>query len=141
MQAMRSIFWQFMSKAKLELEEKRGRIRFDIPNFIAGETLSDSLVILDESQSFSPTTMKLLLERCGEGSTYAVLGDKSQTYSAKKRLDGFTDFVNKVTAVDDEGEVYSVEPLIGFVKLTAKDNVRSELSRRIVEIYEESSNG
>lgn len=140
MEAMRTIFWQFMSKAKLELEEKRGRIQFTIPNFIAGKTLEDSLVIIDESQMISPNIMKLLLERCGEGSTYVVLGDKVQTYSAKKRPDGFTDFVKKVTDVDEDGVPYSTEPLVGYVVLTAKDNMRSELSRRIVEIYEEGGN-
>lgn len=136
MHAMRTIFHQFMSKAKLELEEKRGRIRFSIPNFLAGETLDNSLVILDESQMLSPTTMKLLLERCGEGSTYVVLGDKSQTYSAKKREDGFTFFKNLVTEVNEDGIRVSKEPLIGYVEMTAKDNMRSELSRRVVEIFE-----
>jgi phosphate starvation-inducible protein PhoH len=137
MEAMRSIFWQFMSKAKLELEEKRGTIQFTIPNFIAGKSLENSLVIIDECQMISPNIVKLLLERCGEGSTYVVLGDKAQTYSAKKRPDGFTDFVRKVTEVGSDGVRYSKEPLIGYVELTAKDNMRSELSRRVVEIYEE----
>lgn len=141
MEAMRTIFWQFMSKAKLELEEKRGRIQFTIPNFIAGKTLENCLVIIDESQMISPNIMKLLLERQGEGSTYVVLGDKAQTYSAKKRPDGFTDFVNKVTSVDNDGVRYSRESLIGYVQLTAKDNMRSEISRRVVEIYEGGSDG
>jgi phosphate starvation-inducible PhoH-like protein len=88
MEATRSVFRDFMSKAKLELEEKKERIVLTIPNFIQGRTLTNCFVIIDEAQSISPHILKLLLERCGEGSTYAVLGDKFQCYSFKKRDNG-----------------------------------------------------
>jgi len=135
--AMKSIFHTFMSKGKLEMEEKAERIVFTIPNFIAGQTLDDSLIIIDESQFLSPQTVKLLLERCGKGSRVCLLGDKFQQYSTKKRKDGFSDFVNKITIEDEEGELISTEPTMGFVRLYADENMRSALSRRIVELYEE----
>lgn len=136
MEATRSVFRDFMSKAKLELEEKRERIVLTIPNFIQGRTLTDCFVIIDESQSISPNILKLLLERCGEGSTYAVLGDKFQCYSYKKRENGLKYLIDRVTEVNEEGVRVSKEPLIGYVEMTAKDNMRSELSRRVVEIFE-----
>lgn len=139
MDAMRTIFHEFMSKAKLELEEKRGKIQFTIPNFIAGKTLSDSLVIIDESQMISPQILKLLTERCGEGSKYIVLGDKAQCYSAKKRPDGFSHLVKLLTKVNEDGVRESKYPIVGYVELHAKDNVRSDLSRLIVEVFENSS--
>lgn len=141
MEATRSIFTEFMSKAKLELEEKRGKIVLAIPNFLQGKTLSNSFVIIDESQSISPPILKLLLERCGENSTYAVLGDKFQCYSYKKRENGLRYLINKVTEINEDGERVSKEPLIGYVELTSKENMRSELSRRIVEIFEEGDDG
>lgn len=139
MEATRSVFRDFMSKAKLELEEKREKIVLTIPNFIQGKTLTNCFVIIDEAQSISPKILKLLLERCGEDSTYVVLGDKYQCYSYKKRDNGLKDLIDKVTVVED-GERKSKEPLIGYVEMTAKDNMRSDLSRRVVEIYEEGGN-
>ena len=136
MEATRSVFRDFMSKAKLELEEKREKIVLTIPNFIQGRTLTNCFVIIDEAQSISPNILKLLLERCGEGSTYAVLGDKFQCYSFKKRDNGLKYLIERVTELDDEGVRVSKEPLIGYVEMTAKDNMRSELSRRVVEIFE-----
>lgn len=137
-EATRGVFLQFMTKAKLELEEKRGRIRFDIPNFIQGSTHDDTIFILDESQSISPAILKLLLERAGENTVCIVLGDKRQRYSKDKRADGFTDLVKMVTNVDEDGR-YSVIPTIGYVEMSAKDNMRSALSRLIVSLYEEKS--
>ena len=136
MEATRSVFRDFMSKAKLELEEKKERIVLTIPNFIQGRTLTNCFVIIDEAQSISPNILKLLLERCGEGSTYAVLGDKFQCYSFKKRENGLKYLIERVTTLDEDGKLVSKEPLIGYVEMTAKDNMRSELSRRVVEIFE-----
>lgn len=136
MEATRSVFRDFMSKAKLEIEEKRERIVLTIPNFIQGSTLSNCFVIIDEAQSISPHILKLLLERCGEGSTYAVLGDKFQCYSFKKRENGLKYLIERVTELNEDGKLVSKEPLIGYVEMTAKDNMRSELSRRVVEIFE-----
>lgn len=136
MEAMRSIFHEFMSKAKLELEEKRGRIQFTIPNFIAGKTLSDSIVLIDESQMISPNIMKLLIERCGEGSKYIVMGDRAQRYSAKKREDGFTHLVNLMTEKDENGIRQSKYDIVGYVEFSADDNVRSGLSKLIVQVYD-----
>ena len=138
MEATRSVFRDFMSKSKLELEEKRERIVLTIPNFIQGRTLTNCFVIIDEAQSISPNILKLLLERCGEGSTYAVLGDKFQCYSFKKRDNGLRYLIDRVTELDEQGVRVSKEPLIGYVEMTAKDNMRSELSRRVVEIFEGS---
>ena len=136
MKAMRSIFHTFMSPKKLELEEKRKRISFDIPNFVAGETFYDTFVIIDEAQKMSPDTTKLLLERVHESSAVILLGDKKQRYAAKKRDDGFTDFIKMITEVDAEGR-YSVEDMMGYVELPASENMRGELSKRIVTLYED----
>lgn len=136
-EAMRSIFYTFMSKEKLKLEEKRERIQFNIPNFVQGMTFDNTLVIIDESQSLNVETVKLLLERTGEGSRVVLLGDKNQRYAAKKRSDGFSHFVAMITEVNEDGVLESKEQTIGYVEMTAKDNMRSALSRRIVELYED----
>lgn len=135
-EATKNIFRQFMSKAKLEMEEKRERIQFKIPNFIQGATFDDTLMILDEWQQVSPHISKLVMERVGKNSKIVVMGDKRQRYANKKRADGFTDFVNMVTDVDEEGR-YSKVSSIGYVEMFAEDNMRSELSKLIVGLYED----
>lgn len=136
MVAMRSIFTTFMSKAKLEMEEKRGRIEFGVPNFIAGRTFYDTILIIDECQKMDQGTLKLITERLSDTSICILLGDKGQRYSAKKREDGFTKFVELITDVDEEGR-YSKEDLMGYVEMTSEDNMRGRLSKRICELFEE----
>lgn len=135
--SMRGIFLDFMSKGKLESEEKNKNIEFKIPNFLLGATLSNSIVILDECQTYSPLTLKLLMERVDDSCKLIILGDKSQQYSVKKRKDGFTDFIERVT-IDDEMGRYSIEPLFKYVELTTNENQRGAISKRVTEIY---SNG
>lgn len=134
--ASRGIFMQFMSESKLQMEEKRGRINFAIPNFIQGSTFDDTLIIVDESQQLSPAILKLVMERVGKGSKIVLLGDKRQCYANKKRVDGFTFFVNMVTKIDEEGRYSDVET-IGYVEMGAEDNMRSELSKLIVALFEQ----
>lgn len=136
-EASKGVFLQFMSEAKLEMEMKRGRIVFKIPNFIQGSTHDDTLFIIDESQNNSPKTIKLIMERAGRNSKIVLLGDGHQTYSVKKREDGFTFFRDLVTDVDEDGR-YSKIDTIGYVKIPASENMRSDLSRLVVALFEES---
>lgn len=133
---MRNIFLDFMSVGQLESDEKNGNIKFEIPNYIQGGTFSDTYAIVDESQNMSPSTMKLLLERFDDSCKVVVLGDLKQTYSIKKRPDGFTDLVNRVTEVDEiTGERYCVEPEWTYVELPTSDNMRGNRSKRVTELY------
>lgn len=131
---MKRIFLQFISRGKLEADESKGTIEFSIPNFQLGSTHENTLIIIDEAQTMSPSTLKLLIERTGEGSRVVVLGDYKQRYSIKKREDGFTDLIEKVTEVID-GERVSIEDLIEYVELSTDENQRSALSKRITELY------
>jgi phosphate starvation-inducible PhoH-like protein len=133
-EVMRGVFLDFMTKGMLECDEKNGNIRFDIPNYLQGATLSNCIVILDETQNMSPSTLKMLMERLGENAKLVVLGDRAQTYAVNSRKDGFSDFVGRITDVDDSGR-YSVEPLFNYIELTSTDNKRSPLSKRVTEIY------
>lgn len=132
--SMRGVFLDFMNKGKLESDEKNLNIQFKIPNFLLGATLSDAIVILDECQTYSPNTLKLLMERVDDSCKLICLGDKFQQYSVKKRADGFTDLLNRVTDVDEQGR-YSIEPLFKYVELTTNENKRGAISKRVTEIY------
>ena len=135
-EAMRGVFLDFMNKGKLESDEKNGNIVFNIPNYLLGATISDAVVVLDECQTYSPSTLKLLMERVDDSCKLLILGDRQQAYSIKHREDGFTDFLNRVTDVDDKGR-YSVEPLFKYVELTTNENRRGAISKRVTELYSE----
>lgn len=133
------IFWELMSKNKLENDMSKDRIRLTIPNFLLGATFDNAVVIIDEGQTMSPKTLKLLTERCGQNTKYLILGDSGQSYSVKKRPDGFKDLVERVT-VEHQGMRFSKhEPMMGYVKMTPEDNQRSSGSKFINKVYEDIS--
>lgn len=135
MEAMKGIFYQFISKEKLENDIKSGNIVLTIPNFLLGTTIDDSIIILEESQTMSPNTIKLITERAGQGSIVVIVGDSRQRYSVKKREDGLNDIIQKVTK-EENGIRMSKYENVGYIKMTSDNNMRSSLSRFITEIYE-----
>lgn len=135
MEAMKSIFLDFMSLGKLETDIKNGKIVLTIPNFVLGKTFYNSLIILEEAQTMNPETIKLLSERCGEGSRVVIVGDSKQRYSVKKREDGFRDLINRVTG-EYQGFRESKYDNVGYIRMESNNNMRSSLSKFITEIYE-----
>lgn len=135
MEAMKSIFYQFISKEKLENDIKSENIVLTIPNFLLGKTIDRSIIILEEAQTMSPNTVKLICERAGQGSIVVVVGDSRQRYSVKKRDDGLNDLINRVTELEGETR-YSKYDSVGYIKMTSDNNMRSSLSKFITEIYE-----
>ena len=135
MEAMKTIFYQFVPKEKLENDIKSGNIVLTIPNFLLGTTIDHSVIILEEAQTMSPNTVKLICERAGEGSIVVVVGDSKQRYSVKKREDGLNDLIRRVTE-SKEGTLISRFERVGYIKMNSDNNMRSELSKFITEIYE-----
>ena len=134
------IFHTFMSKNKLECDIKQDKIRLTIPNFILGSTFDNAFIIIDESQLMSPETIKLLLERCGKNTKYVVLGDSAQRYAVSKRNDGFRDLIERVTYEDTRFNLRcsNYPNQFAYVKMSRYDNQRSEGSKLINMIYEDS---
>jgi len=131
------IFWELMSKNKLENDMSKDRIRLTIPNFLLGATFDNAVVIIDESQTMTPRTLKLLTERCGTNTKYLIIGDSGQAYSVKRRQDGFKDLIERIT-MEHHGVRWSkCEPMMGYVKMTPEDNQRSEGSKFINKLYED----
>jgi predicted ribonuclease YlaK len=128
------IFYNFISKGKLDSDIRAERIRLTIPNFLLGATLDDAIIILDESQLMSPATVKLLLERIGKNSKYIILGDSYQRYAVKKRSDGFSDLISRVT-YDNHGTLFAKYEDFSYIKLTRDENMRSDGSKLINYIY------
>jgi phosphate starvation-inducible protein PhoH len=137
-ESMKAIFEQFMSKEKLRNDISAGNITIDIPNYLLGRTLDDSIIILEEAQIMSPNTIKLCSERAGINSKVVIVGDPKQGYSVKRRPDGLADLVRRVTR-EDAGYRYSKYPkFVGYIRMESNNNMRSDGSRFITEIYEDA---
>lgn len=93
--------------------------------FMRGRTLSNSFVILDESQNATPMQMKMFLTRMGENSRMVITGDPSQIdlpFGAKSGLKDALEILPKIKGVD-------------IVHFTEDDVVRHDLVTRIVKAY------
>ena len=130
------IFHEFIAVNKLENDINNGKIRLTIPNYLLGSTFDNAIVLIDEVQLMSTSTVKLLLERCGTNTRYVIMGDSKQRYAISKRNDGFTDIINKVTG-DYQGSRESKSDLVGYVRLTSDENQRSLGSKFITKLYED----
>lgn len=129
------LFHQFIGKNKLENDVSNGNIQFLIPNFALGATWDRAFVIIEEAQTMSPMTLKLLMERAGINTKIVVLGDYKQTYSVAKRQDGLTDLINRVTYENHGVRMTHPDIPVGYAEMDSSDNMRSELSKFITDLY------
>lgn len=137
MEAMKTIFHQFMTKEKLENDISNGNIVLDIPNYMLGRTIDDAIIIIEEGQTLSPNTIKLVTERAGRDTKVVIVGDPKQSYSVKRRPNGLRDLVERTTH-EDRGYRYSRFPdTVGYIRMESNNNMRSDLSRFVTELYEE----
>ncbi len=94
--------------------------------YMRGRTLSNSFIILDESQNTTVEQMKMFLTRIGFGSTAIITGDITQVDLPKGTKSGLSHVI----------EVLKDVPGISFTHFSPKDVVRHPLVQRIVEAYE-----
>jgi phosphate starvation-inducible PhoH-like protein len=74
-----SILEDVLSSAAVEVALKRGNIEMVPFETMRGRSFDNAMVLLDEAQNTTPSQMKMAVTRIGEGSTYVVNGDISQS--------------------------------------------------------------
>lgn len=94
--------------------------------YMRGRTLSNSFIILDESQNTTVEQMKMFLTRIGFGSTAVITGDPSQVDLPRGNQSGLIQVLNVLKGV----------PGISFTHFGSKDVVRHPLVQRIVDAYD-----
>ncbi|WP_447745480.1 PhoH family protein [Pseudomonas nicosulfuronedens] len=94
--------------------------------YMRGRTLSNSFIILDESQNTTMEQMKMFLTRIGFGSTAVITGDVTQIDLPKGTRSGLKHVM----------EVLRDVPGISFTHFKSKDVVRHPLVQRIVDAYD-----
>jgi phosphate starvation-inducible protein PhoH and related proteins len=97
--------------------------------FMRGRTFKNSWIIADEMQNATPSQMKMLLTRLGEGSKIIVTGDTRQA-DRKEADNGLLDFKR---LVDD----YRNCKYVSGVEFTGKDIQRHPAVGEILRIYKE----
>ena len=95
--------------------------------FMRGRTLSNSFIILDESQNTTAIQMKMFLTRLGQNSRMIVNGDLSQVDLPSGTKSGLRESINILKDIKD----------IGFIEFEESDVVRNPLVSRIVSKYNE----
>ena len=95
--------------------------------FMRGRTLSNSFIILDESQNTTAIQMKMFLTRLGQNSRMIVNGDLSQVDLPSGTKSGLRESINILKDIND----------IGFIEFEETDVVRNPLVSKIVSKYNE----
>ena len=95
--------------------------------FMRGRTLSNSIIILDESQNTTAIQMKMFLTRLGQNSRMIVNGDLSQVDLPSGTKSGLRESINILKDIND----------IGFIEFEETDVVRNPLVSKIVSKYNE----
>lgn len=98
--------------------------------FMRGRTFKNAWIIADEMQNATPSQMKMLLTRLGEGSRMVVTGDTRQA-DRKDPDNGLLDF--KQIVADYEGKLLH----ISGVEFDARDIRRHPAVTEVLKLYKE----
>ena len=87
--------------------------------YLRGRSFSNTCIILDETQNFTPYEVKTIIERAGEGCKVILMGDPMQRDNpdCSRKINGLTHGIYN----------YLSKPYSSLVKLTR--NYRSVMSR------------
>ncbi len=93
--------------------------------YMRGRTFKNAYILADEMQNATPSQMKMLLTRLGEGSMMAVTGDLAQADRLKDN--GLLDFVDQLESKDTS--------CIDIIKFAHYDIERHQAVKEVLEIY------
>ena len=129
------LFLEFFSKRELDDFINNNIIEIAPLGFMRGRTFKNSFIIADEMQNSSPGQMKMLATRIGENTKMVITGDLNQTDI--KFSNGLEDLINKVNYYNRKIEGRT--DMIQIVNFENEDIERSELVKKIIEIYENNT--
>jgi phosphate starvation-inducible PhoH-like protein len=116
-----------MSKDKVKCDLNK-RIHFSIPNFLLGDSLDDSLIIVSEAQQLPKEVVRLIMERVGNNSKIVFEGDESQKYTTTGIRSGLSHAFGLFQKHPTEG--------VDFYTFSGNTNMRSDFVGRINKVYE-----
>lgn len=129
------LFLEFFSKRELDDFINNNIIEIAPLAFMRGRTFKNSFIIADEMQNSSPNQMKMLTTRIGENTKMVITGDLNQTDI--KFSNGLEDLINKINIYNRK--INGQTDMIQIVNFEKEDIERSDLVKKIIEIYENNT--
>jgi len=125
-QAFKYILNDLIGNKLTEQLINQGIIRFEILNFLRGATLSNSVIVCDESQNMMVEEMILATTRIGKSSSIIFTGDfyQSDLRQAKGSILEFAEMIKDVKGVEK-------------FTFTSKDVVRNKILVEVTKKWEE----
>jgi phosphate starvation-inducible PhoH-like protein len=120
------IFTEYYTQNDIQYMIKEKIIEICPLAYMRGRTFKDAFIIADEMQNSTPTQMKMLLTRIGEGSKMIITGDLNQ-HDRKYEKNGLKDICERL-----KGKHHT---RIEYIQFEFKDIERSPIVRDILEIY------
>lgn len=120
------VFAENYNAREIEFMVREGVIEISPLAYMRGRTFKDSIIIADEMQNATPSQMKMLLTRLGQGSHMIVTGDLQQ--ADRPSNNGLLEFLSLYNNFKDHRYV-------DICQFTKDDVERHEAVKEILAIY------
>jgi phosphate starvation-inducible PhoH-like protein len=127
------LFLEYYSKKELDSMVNENKIEISPLAFMRGRTFKSAFIIADEMQNSSPNQMKMLTTRVGTNSKMVITGDTQQ--SDLTTNNGLSELIQKIKTYNNEHASSSIEKMIQLITLDGQDIERSEVVKKMIEIY------
>jgi len=122
------VFEEYYHPKEIAAMLEDGVIEISPLAYMRGRTFKNAFVVADEMQNATPSQMKMLLTRLGEGSRMVVTGDLNQADRPKEN--GLLEFCD----LYGQGGEYR---MIAMVRFEAKDVERHPVVKEVLTVYKE----
>ena len=123
------VFTENFNAREIENFVKEGVIETSPLAYMRGRTFKNAVIVADEMQSATPSQMKMLLTRLGQGSKMVVTGDLQQ--ADRPSTNGLLEFLHLYN--NFQGHRY-----VDLVQFDIEDVERHEAVKEILSIYGDS---
>jgi phosphate starvation-inducible PhoH-like protein len=107
------------------------KIIFDVIGSYRGRSISNSIIILDESQNVSHDNLKTILTRISDNTKIVLLGDPEQIDIKNKKESSLATVIKRVQSNPIEG--------VDTVEFTENDVVRHRLTTYFINLFKEDN--
>ena len=123
------LFLEYYTKSELDNLINSNVLEISPLAYMRGRTFKHAFIIADEMQNSSPSQMKMLTTRIGTNSRMVITGDLEQ--SDRTTDNGLKDILTKFNNYKSN----YADNLIKIVEMKNSDIERSEIVRKIIDIY------
>ena len=131
---------KFMGHGYLGYCLEKNVVELKPAEFLRGMSFENCIVIIEESQDFTKEEFEMVLTRLGRGATLIFTGDSKQhdlrgVSGMDKTLDLIQSMLDTVPEYMLDDDLELLNDLVGIVRFTPEDVVRSGLTRAFVRMY------